>query len=296
LDGTNQTQRGGILSSFADLGNVGIASASLESYSNMLHQRSILWVKPWHQWIVVDDAKITDGKRHQLEVNWYVRGSVENNIDSVWQFSRIQNDDLLTIEFLPNTTAKYMEIRRQYSYEDYIVNATGAQMSVISLSKPVKLISSLTSSPSNNQIPKVTRMDSNSGTMITSQRDRVNWIWILPSSFSNSGVVSDYEITGTAGCILNKSNLLQTYCLMNGTSLSQAGITFVSSDQPIYLETSIENKKIIVEATADSLIRLYWPSNITKVLENGVSFPFSYNGTMLTVNLSVGRHALTIQP
>jgi hypothetical protein len=296
LDGTNQTQLGGDLVVFADLNQVGIAGATSHPYNNMQHTRIALWNKTWHQWIVVDDASVTDEKPHTLQQRWYVRGTPISMKENIWQFSRRANSDTLEITLLPNLPAKYTAISRAYNIDTQIASAKGVQMDVSYPGHPLRLISSMRSTTSNEQSPTIVRTDSNSGTMISSQLDGTEWIWILSNPFNNSGNISGYEIEGTAGCIINKNNLLQDYCLMNGKSLSKSGVTFVASDQPINLEANTENKTIIIEVIKDSQINLYWPSKVIEILENNMSIPYNFNNNTLTINLLSGRHILNIRP
>jgi hypothetical protein len=294
FDDLNQTNTGGKAVAFADLGQTGIAAVRAQSYSNLEHTRSLLWIKHWGQWIVVDDA-VSDPKIHTLQLRWYVRGDYQNTDNNLWTFTRKADvNTLLSIQMLPERTAKYTKISRQYDLESFVSDAVGVEMETSYPGKPVRLVSALTVSTNDTGAPTVTRKDSASATSIASAQNGERWLWMLTKSEYDKGTVLSDSLTGFAACTHYKAKILQGYCLMNGSRYSSEGFNLIASNHPVYLEADFLAGEVQIEATIKSTITFYWPEKATAIMDSNAPVDFLQGGSLINLTVSPGQHDLII--
>jgi hypothetical protein len=295
LDNRDQTETGGVLLAFADLDQTGIAAVIGRPYSNMQHVRKVLWNKSWHQWIVVDDAVVSDEERHDLQLRWYVRGGYRQWSDELWSFDRGEDDSLLTVQMLPERSAIYSKIERHYSGEEWISDAVGVQMDAVYRGGPTRLVTSLTSSVSGAASPKVTRSEPNGATQIDSELGRLTWTWILPEPFRNNVDMGENRLVGIAGCAIREYGQLLGYCLMNGESLVMDGKTLADSASSLYLEADFTETKLFIQSEAAGDVTFYWPGEVTTILEGDSLQPFSVNDGLVSITLTAGGHVFDLR-
>lgn len=293
MDNISQAATGGTLQAFADLDQTGIISVKGTPYPNMIHTRSVLWIKPWHQWLVLDDARILDGKPHSLQLRWYVRGNVENNQDNVWQFSRESGSPkTLTISMYPQGQASYKKAERHYAWEEWVNDAVGVEMDTTTSGDLTRLVSSLNSAVS---VPIVERSDEKQGTLLQSTLESASWEWIIPYPKTQPASIGPYTVNGQAGCVRLANQSMQGYCLMQGTDLASATQTLVQSPAPLSLEANIENGSITIEVDSETTLAFYWPIPISQILDGSQSVSYQVNQGLIQVMLLSGRHVLTIK-
>ncbi|MBI3159101.1 MAG: NPCBM/NEW2 domain-containing protein [Chloroflexi bacterium] len=295
LDYRNQGTPGGTSLAFADLGNTGITAVTHLSYPGLLHTRTILWIKPWHQWLVVDEAELLNSGQHSLQLRWYVRGDVDSRQDNAWVFSRAANLDRLHVTLLPGLEATYTKIERQYPYIEWIVDAVGVLMDLEYPGKPIRLVSSLTSVAGDGDGPAVTRLDEDGGTRITGVRGDENWEWLFHQTGAASSNVGGYEFEGLAACANSRSGTLNGYCLMDGTTLSSAGTLWVLSDLPVYLEADFAAQLVTLRALEPVTVTFIWNQPVQGIRLDGEAIQFDQDAEWTTVSVPAGQHVLTIE-
>jgi hypothetical protein len=289
LDNRSQERPGGELLAYADLGTTAIASVTAPSYAVLQHTRTVLWIKPWHQWIVVDDAALKDTARHSLQVRWYARGFVMASNENTWRFGRNVNTDTLEVNMLPGLPATYTRIERHYPWDQWIVDAVGVKMDVTYRGKTTRLVASLASLGAGEQAPQVTRVDGEDLTRIESRRGDTTYTWLLPTGASTG------TLNGQAGCLVEQAGLMTGYCLMNGTSLVRDGQNLLVSSTAGYVEADLAGGTVYVESNDQNEVTFFWPDAVTTITELGTPLAFSSTGNLYTVQINPGRHVLTIR-
>lgn len=294
MDNSDQTFTGGDAIAFADLGWTGIAGVTSRSYINLQHTRLLLWIKPWSQWIVVDDA-VSDTPDHLLQQRWYVRGIIKPAKDNVWPFGGNKPGDELTIQFMPALDATYNRISRKYSWEEWVSDAPGVEMDVPYQDQPVRLVTSLAVTTNWSQAPVITRLDESGLTRIVSTLGDSSWTWFLPAIGSKTGKEVNLAITGVAGCVEKRSEKLGGYCLMNGTELNYQGQDLVRSEQDIYFESDPKGGKVYLSVSKTTNISFFWSGKVTKVSFGGRDLEFKQDQNLITIQLDAGQYTLDIQ-
>lgn len=294
LDFRDQENIGGELLAFADLFQAGISSVTARSYDSMRHTRTVLWMKPFHHWLVVDDANVDGRGNHTLQLRWYVRGNGREISPGMWNFTR-SGPGKLTIQVLTDLSTEFSAISRKYDWEEWINNANGLMANMIYSNKPVRIISSLNPDLADDPPSTVVRTDSDQGTEILVQRADMEWLWILPIQFADVGVVGESQIEGNSGCEIRGNGELQGYCLMLGKSLVMRGQPLVTADAPVYVEVDFMDGMIVVESDSNVLVTLYVPFDVKFILENGSQVQFESADSLITIQVSAGRHILNLQ-
>ncbi|MBI4730980.1 MAG: hypothetical protein HY781_02435 [Chloroflexi bacterium] len=294
MDNSNQTNTGGELIAFADLGSTGIAAVTSRSYANLQHTRLVLWNEPWAQWIVIDDA-VSDMYQHTLQQYWYVRGQNLLTNENIWTFGQDGERYSLTIEMEPGIPAIYSSISREYDWETWVSNAIGVRMDVTYPGRPVRLVTSLSVTPQGDTSPTITRTDSLEGTQIDSQAEETTWTWILPPIGSPGGTTANYVLSGTAGCTAHQGEILLGYCLMNGTNLGYLDQVLVVSSESIYVETDFASGNLFLSAQEETIITFYWPRSVTNISDSGSALDFSSDNGLVTTRIAAGQHILEIR-
>jgi hypothetical protein len=295
MDNSDQTNTGGELVAFADLGSTGIAAVTSSSYPNLQHTRLVLWNEPWSQWIVVDDA-VGDMNQHTLQQRWYVRGGLIQKNDNVWIFSHESNDFSLTIQMSPGGSATFSEISRHYDWEQWVSDANGVRMDVTYPGKPVRLITSFSTALQGDTVPVITRTDGLKGTQIDSRLQDTTWTWVLPDIVDTDGAIGNFALSGTAGCIWRNSADLSGYCLFNGASLSADGLLLAESSTPLSLEVDFEGNRIFVDGSIEETLTIYWPTTIKSIADqSGHSVEYKLENNQLTFLIGSGLNTYTIK-
>lgn len=294
LNFRDQDNIGGELLAFADLSQTGISSISARSYDTMRHTRTVMWIKPWSHWLVVDDAKVDGGGKNQLQLRWYVRGARQEAGRGKWRFTR-QGSGMLEIQVLTNLAVEYSNISREYDWEWDLDNAVGVLANLIYPGKPVRIVSSLNPDLNADPASTVMRLDSDQGAEIVVQREYTEWTWILPQQFTDIGVIGESQIEGKAGCQIVAARELQGYCLMLGTNLVMRGQSLVQADAPVYVEVDLAAGTIVILSESNAIISLYSPYEVNVVLQDGHPIALMKMGTTFTINVIAGRNEFTIQ-
>lgn len=296
MDNRSQQNIGGELRGFADLGQVGVASVQGQPYSFADFQRTLIWIKDWHQWLVVDDVGICDGKSHSAQLRWYVRANAPGIQSPAqpnsWKFTRSTGTpDSLDITMLPPKEAAYSAVSRQYPWEQWISDAHGVEMELPGVTGSARIVTALTSADS---VPEVTRSDEPGDTHVVSALGDEQWAWFLPVPGKNTAGLADASVTGLAGCLHLQRTELRGYCLLNGTSLLYKGQPLVKSTSPAYVEVDLGNRTVTTQTDAGTIIAFYWPGTVTSLLMDGSAIPFSEENGLIRVDLSAGHHRLTV--
>ena len=294
MDNTDQTYTGGDPIAFADLGKFGIAGVTSHSYPNLQHTRLVLWIEPWSQWVVVDDA-IGDNNTHLLQQRWYVYGSELSAKDNIWIYGQDDNNYRLTIQMTSDLPANYSRIEREYDVEKFLSDSKGVSMDINYPGKPVRLVTSLSVTERIYNVPSFTRTDGPDGTQLDGLFKGMTWTWILPGISNTSGTAGDYEISGIAGCAYQEAGNLQGYCLMNGSVLTVKGQTLVESSENLYLETDFADGKIFLDTMAETTIFFLWTTPIESISESGTDLLFTIDQGLVTLQISPGHHILEVK-
>jgi hypothetical protein len=294
LDHNNQTFTGGSALIFSDLYNSAMASVQSESYADMQHTRTVLWAKPWHQWIVLDDAAIS-GINHTLQLNWFVKtepGSVSGNR---WIFQR--DSDQLVIDLLPGQTANIFSTSRYYdSFWDG--RANGVALEIMPAQSWTRLASILTSrlSPIIGTYPEVSRSDSSTETHISIVYNNQTWDWIVSNTLAGDSSIGNLSLAGAAGCRLSASGATISYCLYKGSSLLYETGSMIISDYPISVDASLQQGILVTDGVYATNLQLYWPNPINSIYdETGRLVNYERAGNMILLTIQPGRHSFTLQ-
>lgn len=299
LDNSQQTTTGGQLIAFEPLGQTGYMAVTSPSYSILTHTRQILWNQAWHQWIIVDDATLTASPTgHSLQVRWYV-DSVEASHDENgnWIFTRPADPGYLSIQMPSAVPARYSSINRSFGPSDN-GNANGVEIEVTPA--PVtRILSALTySADKPTEYPTLLRDDTGKGLLVTTQpaANSPIWDWLVPAPGMQTVEKSGYLLQGDAGCVWSKSTIMSGYCLYAGTSLSAVGLLLAESSAPLSLEADFEGNRISVDSSSNATLTLYWPAVVRALTEGGLQVAYQQAGSVLTLNVTTGTHALTVMP
>jgi hypothetical protein len=86
------------------------------------------------------------------------------------------------------------------------------------------------------------------------------------------------------------------YCLYNGSYyVSETGSLVVSND-PISIEASLQDGKLVSSGHVTTDVSLYWPNFIQIIRdEYGKVINFSRNGDMILLTVQSGSHIFTIK-
>jgi hypothetical protein len=295
LDETSQSRTSGESTAFADVGNVGIASVSSQSYPALRHGRTILWTEPLHEWLVVDDA-VTDAWAHTLQLRWYVRGEVASSEGGDWAFRRSDRAETLWIRILPPSPAIYRGIERHYNWEQWVSDAQGVRMDLPTAGSPVRIVTLLAVSGSPEPLPSIERIDDAGGTLVVLDHpdQGITWQWVLPFNREPETTVVDFRILGNAGCRVERSGSLEEYCLLNGTELAYQGRPLVESTASLCVEADLSEGKIAVDSPQGAELSLFWPMDVRTVREGEAAVPFELTDGVLRVHLEPGRHVLSV--
>lgn len=295
LDGRNHTSTGGQIVAFADLIYTGMASVEGTPYKNLLQTRTLLWLKPWSQWVVVDDLEATDAQQHTLETRWYVRANTDLQETRNWSFQRNNDGYHLWVQFLPQLPAAYRAIQRQTAWEKWVNDAEGVEQIVTTSLWPLRLVSVVTSGKAPD-MPVVERVEEDSTTLIRSHRDSgelwEEWWWLMPKDPDGT----NQAVTGVAACLHWSGTQMQGYCLAQGTNLTWDGIQLLLTEQPVSVEISFVDGQMVMDTIHPAEVTVYWPLPITSVSEAGILVPYAKDGDSLTLFISKGRHTFSITP
>jgi hypothetical protein len=295
LDGANQTFMGGTPSIFSVLDQSAMVSVSAATYPGFRHSRTVLWAKPTHQWLVIDDASHEAGGSHALQLRWFVaqRGS---GAGSHWTFAR--GGSRLQVDLLPgNLPAEISPVARQYTAFTE-GNANGVQMQVIASTWPVRLVSVLTASP---LAPIVTRTDSESGMLVSVTQSPKIWNWIVPRSFPGGAQVGATSVTGKAGGLVTTlRGQVLSYCLFDGQIMTSGDSTLASvanPNVPVSLEVVLDARRIVVSTAQPVTLSLFWPGRASRITdETGAPVAFSIADKVMSLQVAEGQHTLQVQP
>lgn len=252
-------------------------------------------MKPLHWWLVVDDAIAGTG-RHTLQLRWYVRGQVVSSDNGLWSFRRPNNIDRLWITLLPSVPSTYSPISRAYDEEKEVNDAVGVEMEVPYSGRAIRLASLFSPGDSRSSVPSLQRTDFPDGTLFLISSPSQSWEWVIPTRLEDRSTIAEYGVLGQSACIVRDRELLQEFCLLNGTTLSLEDRSLVQSSVPIYLEANLDSQRIFVEATSDLELRLYWPWPPGSVTDSGLPLGFEYSEETISIRLDAGEHTLALWP
>ena len=290
LDHSNQTYTSGTVLAFADIGQTAMASVTSRSYPNLQHTRTILWAKPWHHWIVVDDATlISSAGAHTLQLRWYVKGFHVRREDNLWKFRGGYNDRRFAIDMFTSTAAEYSPISRSD-------NAVGVEMEVDFKVSPLRLVTSLTSFLQYDELPEVTRTDYQQGTTIKSQLNGETWIWLLPIASAKEGQIGDSFVAGRAGCVRITEAGVQGYCLFSGKTLQHKGDTLVKAEKDLSVDVDLAEGKIYVDSPIATNLALRWPQPVSTIVdEAGMPVTFTTDNRMILFDIKEGQSVFSVK-
>jgi len=276
LDGSNQTFTGATASTYTTLQNTAIVSVISNTYPSFRHRRTVLWAEPWHQWLVIDDASMSAGGWHTLQLRWFVRASpMSHTDDGQWAFGR--GNDELTLNMFSDEPANTSSISRHYSVFPMAGNAQGVELAFVSTAWPTRLVTVLTSRLDGMPaVEAVNRTDSPDGTLLTIQREGLLWNWLLPHSFPGQAQIGDLRLNGQAGYFVNDQEAIAAYGLFGGTQLSTGEASLVTASAPLSLESDPREAWVIIEAANPATISLYWPTGVGRIEdEAGITVEFT---------------------
>jgi hypothetical protein len=296
MDGRDQTRTGGDLVAFADLDQYGGLSVRGHSYPDLLHTRTVLWLKPWGEWLVVDDADLTNAPAHTLQLRWYVRGTLDLQKGDRWSYVRNGNNNRLHIQLLLDRTAAYENISRSYNWEEWINDAVGVQAEVAHPKGDVRLVTSLYSGGALDPPHALVRRDQHGSTWVELTRGETRIACLLPPVSMIRGEFDASALSGTAGCVVTDDETPSAYWLLGATRFALDGRTVVDASTPISLEARFDAHSITVEAPGETEISFYWPTPVVALLEDGAPVEFSQSGDMVRMHLTAGRHVISAEP
>jgi hypothetical protein len=292
LDGSSQTETSGSLLEFADLNQTAILSVEGESYPNTTHRRSVVWIKPWHQWLVWDDISTFDNRTHSLQLRWYVRGEVSSEQDGEWIFSRSTgNPRYLSVSMFPPGQANFKEVERHYKSEAWVSDAVGVEMQAASREPLSRLVTAITS---DTDIPSVTRVDEKEGTILTSVLDQLTWEWVVPSQ-AGATQIGSYSVDGTTGCLRRDGTELRGYCLFHGTDLKAGTQDLVRSSVALDLEADLDSSRVTLSVPSGADLSFYWAAPVTSVKIDTTSIQFLQQESLLQLAVPAGNFVLALE-
>jgi hypothetical protein len=307
LDGASQTDMRATRTFFAAPGEVAMVSATAHTYPALSHTRTVLWSEPWHQWVVIDDAALyPPSAGHSLQLRWYV--SIPDSrhplhVDhsdqpdpDTWVFTRTWGTPgTLSINLLPALPASYAPIERLY-IDPWEGRASGVEIEVAPMTWPVRLVSVLTSTLTGNApVSSVLRTDAPTGTLVSTLRSDAQWDWVLPRASSTHADIGPFLVNGHAACLESSGTDVASYCLLGGTTLSYAGVALVSSATPLSANVRIADSLVHVDAPADLVVRLFWPTEVVEVTDDlGRPVEFTLSGNALSLHAEEGGHTYSV--
>jgi hypothetical protein len=290
--GLSQTETGGSLLDLADLDQTGLISVEGHPYPDSTHTRTVAWIKPWHQWLVWDDARVFDARVRSLQLRWFILGTWADQQDNVWTFSRSKgNPTSLTVAMYPAGPAQYKKVERHYDWEEWVSNAVGVEMDTPVKQSSARLITALTSA---KNVPVVSREDEGQGTVLTSTLDQAAWQWIIPSQ-KGAAEIGPYSTDGIAGCLHQNGNELQGYCLLHGKDLTGHAQDFVKSSVPLDFEADLENSQVTINVPSDASVSFYWPNAVTSIKNGTTPIQFLQQQPDIQLTLTAGKYVLKLQ-
>ncbi len=297
LGSESQVFTGGQVLAFADLEDAAVASVTSDSYPNLQHTRTVLWVEPWHAWLVVDDAgQVGSDPLPSLNLRWYVRGSVLSTEAGSWEFARSRDHRRLSIQMLPGAPAEYSTIRRSYDFEDWITRAVGVEMAIAEPAPASRLVTLLVSHESGTPPPLLERWDSSSATLARLSQQDETWDWLLGPPQAGVASVGGYVLSGFAGCAVREGGELAGYCLFSGTGLSDGLRPLIEAQESLSVEVDLRQGTITSEAAVPTVIRLYFPTVAATIRGPGLSrIAFTQEGDTLTLVLPAGPQRLFVR-
>ncbi len=290
IDGSNQSLWRGTPLAFFDQGNSGFFSVISTPYSDFKQTRSVLWYKPLHQWIIIDDGEAK--KPHSLSLLWFVLGTPTSTNNNEWIFK--QTPGSLHLVFLPNLVMDYSLIERSYIEGKSPGTSKGVAASAEVSQWPVHLATLITT----NELLSSTRMDDQNGfTIFSSFAGDKSLEWVYSYQPDKAIEFLNSSILGKVGCVSWESNNLIGYCFYQGNSFSSNNVDLVMSEKPVSVDVNLSSGNINLESTGAGSIRLYWPGNISALVsKDNHQVPFTWENEFLQFEIGTDDHSFTATP
>lgn len=289
LDDRNHDTTGGELTAFYDLGSSGYMSVDLHTYADPDLSRTVFWVKPFHQWVVLDQAN-SHGE-HDLAIRWYVQGEAGQLAPLSWEFR--QDESAFQVRIFPGVEMEDELISRNYLWgsEPAYGSSQGVAASAVVGQWPVQIATLLTS----QTITNAESVDLQGGRLVvtTFAGGGESRVWMVFAG--NSGISLDAEnlLTGLAGCTLWQDGLLTGYSLYEGTSLIAEGRSLVAGTIPVSVDADFAQQVIVLGDGAAGSLSLYWPEQVISVTqEDGEPVPFEWQDQVLRISVSGSEQTL----
>jgi hypothetical protein len=292
IDDSNQKFWGGTSEAFSDLGNSGFISVKSKPYPDFQQTRSVLWFKPLHQWIIVDDGDAQNP--HSIALRWFVLGtSKSENNNNTWVFTQLPGS--LKLVFLPGIDMEYSWIERSYIEGKSPGTSGGVEGKATVSAWPVHLATLMSTS----QLLSGSRTDAENGFTISSIfEDAKSLEWAYSYQPGLAVEFPSISILGKAGCVVHESEHLKGYCLFLGTSLSSQGKDLTESNKPFSIDVDFSSGKIVIENTNTTMVRLYWPEKISGLWSSrdNQSVPFTWDNGILQFESGTGYQSYSVTP
>jgi hypothetical protein len=291
LDDRNHELTGGELTAFQDLGNSGYLSVDLHTYEYLDLSRTVFWVKPFHQWVVLDQA---DGQgTHTLTTRWYVQGEAGQLAPLSWEFR--QGEAAFQVRLFPGIDMQDELIARHYLWgsEPAYGSSQGVAASAEVGEWPVQIATLLTS----GTIEQAGSADLPGGRLITTSfaGGGESRVWLAFSGNAGASLDAENSLTGLAGCTLWQDDLLTGYSLYEGSTLIAEGNTLVGGTGPVSVDADFAAQTIVLGDAADGPLSLYWPGQVVSVVqEDGSPVPFEWQDMVLQIGVSGGGQTLQV--
>jgi hypothetical protein len=296
VDNQNHIENHGEVEFYTALNQYAIVSAYAKTYPLMYQRRTVLWGKPWHQWLVIDELYPLDTLPHSYQQRWYVFADQVTGSGNHWAFS--QDGKQLFIDLVPTPTGgpvQFSQISRTYS-GNWIGNALGVMMESSYFYQPAALITTPQVGENQPGISNVSRQDNGDLMVVTSQREYEIWAWLYSNKPLWVSDINPYALKGLAGCVLTRSENLDSYCMFDGEQLSYQGQLLANASTAVSVDVSFSLSTISLDAPDSCLVSVYWPGQVSAILdESGSSLPFTYASGMLSFTAQAGTHTLIIQ-
>jgi hypothetical protein len=291
LDDKNHKFTGGDVEYFSALGNSGLLAVSLDTYPTLDLTRSVLWIEPLHQWVVLDQAG-SKGE-HVFSSRWYILGKPDRLSPQKWQFT--QGDATLQLQVFPSIDMKERLISRSYQLGDREAygSSEGLMETATVTTWPVHVVTLLTTS----EIERADSIDTKNGLLLTTRLDgnRESRIWTTHTGYPEVRQDDNNYLTGRAGCSLWESGMLIGYCLYDGVDLTTEGTQLIYSTEPISADVDFANGIITIDTAGAATLTLYWPDQVQSVVDKkGLPIYFTWENKSLTVFAQGGVQTLNV--
>jgi hypothetical protein len=145
-------------------------------------------------------------------------------------------------------------------------------------------------------LANVTRQDNGILMFVTSQREDEIWAWLYSNKPLWESEINQYALKGRAGCVLTKSESLDSYCMFDGKQLSYQSQLLANASAAVSVDVSFSLNTISLNAPDSTLVSIFSPGPVSAILdESGSTLPFTHESGMLSFTVQAGTHTLTIQ-